>query len=360
MKIEIASRSIWSTFFWLITLVCLGWNAEAARGQDDRDEDAATAQAEDASIKEELAKIDQVWGDGKKKKATDMVRDLYTKTGNLRAGYALSQVLQTQAEEQIKRTPKKISPFVTEGAELARKLLADPKFPKDFRPEVRLAILNEARNYSGSGDQAAALKSIRELVSLGYTELDELESDRLLKELAKTDEFQTWIAEVRQEIRERNMKWARAQMDKFETFPFDFNQSDVKNQPISLNSLQGKVVIVDFWGTWCPPCRKEIPSYIALKEKYYSDLEIVGLAYEKKETDEEKVKSVVDFAKKNKINYICALGNEYTQRLVPQFRGYPTTLFIDRQGKVRMMKVGAYSYEQMEAILLALIEDSAS
>ncbi len=349
-------------FWWWVAaaLVITGTVASTGRlmAQDDRgDGSAAETQDDDPAIREELAKIDQIWNDGKKKKATDMVRELYERTGSLRAGYALWQVLQKQGEEQLKRTPKKANPFVTEAAELSRRLLTHPRFPAALRAEVRGALLNEAQAFSSRGDQEQALQSLRDLAGFGFADLDSLEADRLLKNLTKTEAFQDWIAEVRRERLERNLRWARSELKNFQSFSFDFNQSDVREQPISLNMLQGKIVIVDFWGTWCPPCRKEVPSYVALKQKFANDLEIVGLAYEKQVSDEEKIKSVLDFAKQNKINYICALGQEHTREMVPNFRGYPTTLFIDRRGKVRMMKVGAYSLEQLEAIILAILEE---
>ena len=52
------------------------------------------------------------------------------------------------------------------------------------------------------------------------------------------------------------------------TFPFEFSTVDVAGNPINLSELVGKVVIVDIWGTWCPPCRAEIPSFIRLQESY--------------------------------------------------------------------------------------------
>ena len=58
----------------------------------------------------------------------------------------------------------------------------------------------------------------------------------------------------------------------------DFTLSDLEGNPISLNKLKGKVVLLNFWGTWCGPCRKEIPDFIKLAEKYKDNgLEIIGI-----------------------------------------------------------------------------------
>jgi cytochrome c biogenesis protein CcmG/thiol:disulfide interchange protein DsbE len=122
----------------------------------------------------------------------------------------------------------------------------------------------------------------------------------------------------------------------------------------------GKIVVVDFWGTWCPPCRAEIPAFIQLKSRYSSDVEIVGLAYERVEEGEDAAGKVVEFGTKAGINYPCAIGEDATRDMVPGFRGYPTTLFIDREGKVRMMTVGAESFERLEGIVLALMEQETA
>lgn len=118
------------------------------------------------------------------------------------------------------------------------------------------------------------------------------------------------------------------------------------------------MLIVDFWGTWCPPCRKEIPHFVELKSKYGKDgLEIVGLNYEgDAATAKETIKK---FAAENKMNYRCAVGDEATQKKVPNLQGYPTTLFIDRTGKVRLKVVGYHPMAELEAIVSLLLAEPA-
>jgi thiol-disulfide isomerase/thioredoxin len=320
-------------------------------------QDSKSASPDEENVKTELAKADKLLADGKTKKATDLVRDLYESTGNLRAGYALSQLLQKQGTEQLKRNSKKPILALVEGAQLARKLLADKELPAAVRDEVRDGLLNEARSLAAQGNVSEALKSVKDLLGFGLDNLDELESDKGLSQLTKTEEFKTWIADVRKAIRERHLTQARKEVAAFKSFPFNFEQRDLADQPISLSALRGKIVIVDFWGTWCPPCRAEIPAFVALKEKYSADLEIVGLAYEREDDPTEAAKLVTSFARKNKINYPCALGDEETKKMVPEFRGYPTTLFIDRNGKVRMVTVGAESLDRLDALVTALLEE---
>ncbi len=120
---------------------------------------------------------------------------------------------------------------------------------------------------------------------------------------------------------------------------------------VGRDELQGKTVVVDFWATWCGPCVHEIPGYVALQKKYADrGLVIVGVSVDRKgET------VVPPFAKKMSINYPLALA---TPEVIEAFGGIeaiPTTLLIDREGKIRHRKVGAMDTEDYEKLLLKLL-----
>lgn len=119
---------------------------------------------------------------------------------------------------------------------------------------------------------------------------------------------------------------------------------------------------MDIWGTWCPPCRAEIPHFVELKKKYGDKgLEIVGLNYEGNGIpDDEARRTIKEFAAEHNINYTLALGDETTREKVPNFEGYPTTLFIDRQGKVRAKIVGfdPSGVGQMEELIVTLLDET--
>lgn len=139
-------------------------------------------------------------------------------------------------------------------------------------------------------------------------------------------------------------------------FPFDFSVTDVTGQPISLADYAGQVVIVDIWGTWCPPCRAEIPSFIKLQDEYGPQgFQMVGLNYEGGEDTDAQI--VRDFMAETGINYPCALGTEEIRAQVPNFQGFPTTLFLDKSGKVRHKAVGLHEYEYLESVVKALLAE---
>lgn len=119
---------------------------------------------------------------------------------------------------------------------------------------------------------------------------------------------------------------------------------DVDGKTVSSDQFKGKVVVVDFWATWCPPCRDEIPGYIELQEQYGKDgVEIIGISLDRKGPA-----VVKPFMDKFGINYTVVMGNEETVSAFGGFRGIPTTFIIDREGNIRDKKTGSEHKEVFE------------
>lgn len=132
----------------------------------------------------------------------------------------------------------------------------------------------------------------------------------------------------------------------------DFNLPGVDGKAVKLSQFKGKVVILDFWATWCPPCRGEIPDFISLQKQYGpKGLQVVGVAL-----DQEGADAVKPFVKEHGINYPIGLDPEST--VPPSYggvRGIPTTFVIDKQGHIVKKYVGARSRAAFEADIKPLL-----
>jgi len=124
----------------------------------------------------------------------------------------------------------------------------------------------------------------------------------------------------------------------------DFKLKDQNGKEISLSSLKGKAVVINFWATWCPPCREEIPGFIKvynrLKDK---GVELVGISL-----DREGWEVVRPFLKKYEINYPVVVGDRELTEAYGGIRGIPTTFFVDRNGNIEDKHVGYMSEADFE------------
>ncbi|MCY2968145.1 MAG: TlpA disulfide reductase family protein, partial [Planctomycetota bacterium] len=199
---------------------------------------------------------------------------------------------------------------------------------------------------------AESLASLKEAVGYGFADLKLMNSDEDLVAVRELPEFAAFVEDTKKAIKELNAKEVAKLMETHEPFEFNFELDDINGKKVSKAEFAGKVMIVDIWGTWCPPCRAEIPHFVELdKEFKEKGLQIVGLNREQTKDDEAAVKLVKDFNEQQGVTYPCALITEEIMGQVPEFQGFPTTLFIDRAGKVRLKVVGARGPEFLQAVV---------
>lgn len=121
---------------------------------------------------------------------------------------------------------------------------------------------------------------------------------------------------------------------------FHFAGTTLGGRKLDQDDLKDCIVLVDLWGTWCPPCRQAIPSLVKLHQKYkHRGLEIVGFCYSAR-GDADDADTVRSFAAENHITYELLPGDAAVREQVPSFRGYPTMLLFDRGWKHASTHVG--------------------
>lgn len=149
---------------------------------------------------------------------------------------------------------------------------------------------------------------------------------------------------------------AAAAIETEETIAFEIPNLEGKAVSLEDEQFEGKVVLVDIWGTWCPPCRKAIPHLKDMHSQYKdSGLEIVGIAFEKSADESERLKEIRDYVEKEGIEYTVLhggrTGGDVQKRIkgIKEFSGYPSVVIIGRDGKVRKTVTG-YSDKGMKEI----------
>ncbi len=119
---------------------------------------------------------------------------------------------------------------------------------------------------------------------------------------------------------------------------------DVDGQPVSSRQFLGQVVLLDFWATWCPPCRAEIPGFVELQSKYADKgLVVVGVSL-----DRTGPASVKEFMQRFSMNYPVVMGDEAITQAFGGIKGIPTTFIINRKGHIVTRHVGYADKETFE------------
>ena len=131
-----------------------------------------------------------------------------------------------------------------------------------------------------------------------------------------------------------------------------FTLKDSEGKTVSLEDYKGKVVLLNFWATWCGPCKIEIPWFVAFEQKYKEKgFSVVGVSM-----DEEGWNTVKPFLAEEKINYRVLLGNDSVGTLYGGVDSLPTTFVIDREGQIAATHIGLVSKSDYENEIVQLLE----
>jgi cytochrome c biogenesis protein CcmG/thiol:disulfide interchange protein DsbE len=130
-----------------------------------------------------------------------------------------------------------------------------------------------------------------------------------------------------------------------------FSLPDLDGRSIELANYRGKVVLLDFWATWCAPCRDEIPHFVEFQSTYGGQgLQVIGLSMD------DSAKPVLPFYKEFKMNYPVAMGTTQVAEAYGGILGLPVTFLIDRDGKIAAKHVGAVEMPVLEGEIKSALQ----
>ncbi len=130
-----------------------------------------------------------------------------------------------------------------------------------------------------------------------------------------------------------------------------FSLQDLNGQTLDLANYRGKVVLLDFWATWCTPCRGEVPHFVEFQDKYRDQgLQVIGISMD------DGPKPVREFYQQFKMNYPVALGNEKVADAYGGVLGLPVTFLIGRDGRVAAKYVGEVQMPTLEQGIESLLQ----
>lgn len=131
----------------------------------------------------------------------------------------------------------------------------------------------------------------------------------------------------------------------------DFTLQDMNGVDVTLSAFKGKVILVNFWATWCGPCKAEIPDLVQLQTQYKDDLVVLGVSID------DPVEKLRPYAAEYKMNYPVLVGNgrEDFQDAYGPLYGIPVSVIVDREGRIAKKHSGIATREQFEREIKALL-----
>lgn len=138
----------------------------------------------------------------------------------------------------------------------------------------------------------------------------------------------------------------------------DFSLNDLEGKKRNLKEWHGKVIVLNFWATWCPPCREEIPLLITLQKRLAAvNLQVIGVAIDNED-------AVRPYRQSVGMNYPTLLGDDHTMQLIADYGNrsgsLPYTVIIDRHGTIAARKLGIFTRVELESLLDPLLTKPAS
>lgn len=153
--------------------------------------------------------------------------------------------------------------------------------------------------------------------------------------------------------READAPAADASAERAAQLLLEMTLPDASGQPQALRQWRGEVLVINYWATWCPPCREEIPSFVRLQQKYGANgVRFLGIGIDAPD-------KIAAFARQTPVNYPLLIGAIDTVNLTTALgnsaQGLPFTIVLDRQGRVAATRMGIFPEAALDAQLARLL-----
>ena len=133
----------------------------------------------------------------------------------------------------------------------------------------------------------------------------------------------------------------------------DFTLTDASDRPVTLSDQRGKVVLLNFWATWCVPCKAEIPWFVTFMQQHAGgDFAVIGVSM-----DEDGWTSVRPFIEEKRVNYPIVMGGEDIPRMYGGVQSLPSTFIIDKSGRIAAIHKGLCSRTEYEGDIQAVLKE---
>ncbi len=135
----------------------------------------------------------------------------------------------------------------------------------------------------------------------------------------------------------------------------DFSLTSLDGRQVHLSDYEGKVVLIDFWATWCSPCRTEIPRFVEWQRKYGAEgFQTIGISMD------DTAKPVRAFYQEFKLNYPVAMGDEKVAEAYGGVLGLPVNVLVGRNGQIMARYVGMTDLRELETRILQSLQPKAT
>lgn len=200
----------------------------------------------------------------------------------------------------------------------------------------------KAQNHARLGEKDDGLSFLLRAIDQGFWDDQMLLNDPALASLRAEKEFRSVVQKAK-----KGLGSVAVGLEDLAT-----------GKKIKAKDFEGKVLILDVWGTWCPPCRMEIPHFMKLQSEYQEKgLRIVGLTWERRPPDKALSDHVKQFGKSMGVNYSLTMLPFDRLDAMPNVQAFPTTFFVGRDGTVRETLMGYHDYNALKFRVERLLKE---